>query len=311
MKKSSFALSMCGLFLLSAQVTASTEWGIDDFKNPILVNQDGQKRRLYDDLLRDKIVVINFIFTTCTDFCPLETAKLRQVQKVLGESMGRNIFFYSITVDPANDTPEVLKAYAQQYQAGPGWEFLTGDPADIALLQKKFGLVARTEGGTPTLADHNTSFLMGNERTGRWLRRTPMDAVEALTALLSQGFQSGDMLKGQVSYSSANNMVPLSAGEYIFQGQCAACHSMTGASAGSLGPDLAHVASTRDRDWVRRWIQSPNQMLADKDSLALSLYEKYNRLPMPNQKLTDDQVNSVTDFLFDPVRRPQPVPNTQ
>src|SRR5258708_14847101 len=88
----------------------------------------------YDDLIKGKVVAIDLIYTHCMDSCPLETARLAQVQKMLGDRVGRDIFFYSISIDPDNDTPEELKAYAEKYHAGPGWLFLTGKKEDVELI---------------------------------------------------------------------------------------------------------------------------------------------------------------------------------
>ena len=98
----------------------NARWGAGYFPNVTLTTQDGEQVRFYDDLVKGKIVAINLIYTTCKYACPLETARLAQVQKLLGDRMGRDVFFYSITIDPEHDTPAVLKAYAEKYQAGPG-----------------------------------------------------------------------------------------------------------------------------------------------------------------------------------------------
>jgi cytochrome oxidase Cu insertion factor (SCO1/SenC/PrrC family) len=105
-------------------IAAAQSPGSDYFPNLPVVTQDGKTVRFYDDLIKGKIVVISFIFTSCTDFCPLTTARMLQVEDKLGDVVGRDIFFYSITVDPENDTPEKLKEYAQAYSTGPGWRFV-------------------------------------------------------------------------------------------------------------------------------------------------------------------------------------------
>lgn len=115
---------------------SATPWGGDYFPNTLLTDQDGRQVRFFDDLIKDKVVVINFIFTSCSDSCPLETARLRQVQKLLGDRVGQDIFFYSISIDPLSDTPEVLKAYAQRFKVGPGWKFLTGEFEAVTDLRK-------------------------------------------------------------------------------------------------------------------------------------------------------------------------------
>src|SRR5215467_942350 len=98
----------------------NARWGANYFPNVVLVTQDGTKVRFYDDVIKGKIVVIDLIYTHCVDACPLETARLVQVQKMLGERVGKDIFFYSISIDPKHDTPKVLKEYAAKYHVGPG-----------------------------------------------------------------------------------------------------------------------------------------------------------------------------------------------
>src|SRR5882672_1594903 len=128
------------VFLPVDFASADNRWGADYFPNVPLTTQDGAAVRLYDDLLKGKSVAINVMYTSCKDECPLETARLVQLQRLLGERMGKDIFFYSITIDPKRDKPAVLKAYAQKYGVGPGWLFLTGKEEDIKLATKKLGL---------------------------------------------------------------------------------------------------------------------------------------------------------------------------
>src|SRR6476660_1882299 len=133
-------LLIVGLFAALGSVRAAADnarWGPDYFPNVTLTTQDGAPVRFYDDLLKGKIVAINLIYTTCKYACPLETARMSQVARVLGDRMGRDVFFYSITIDPEHDTPAVLKDYAEKFHAGPGWSFLTGRAEDIELISKK------------------------------------------------------------------------------------------------------------------------------------------------------------------------------
>ena len=130
------------VFLSVGFASAANRWGADYFPNVPLVTQDGTTVHLYDDLLKGKSVAINVIYTSCKDECPLETARLAQLQRLLGERMGKDIFFYSITIDPKRDKPEVLKAYAEKYGVGPGWLFLTGKEEDIRLATKKLAMVS-------------------------------------------------------------------------------------------------------------------------------------------------------------------------
>ena len=126
---------------------AANLWGANYFPNVPLITQDGTTVHLYDDLLKGKAVAINLIYTSCKDECPLETARLVQVQRLLGDRVGKDIFFYSISIDPKRDTPAVLKAYAEKFGVGPGWLFLTGNADDIKLVAKKLGLSRRERHG--------------------------------------------------------------------------------------------------------------------------------------------------------------------
>lgn len=104
-----------------------------------LLNQDGN--RFDSTTLRGKVLVLNFIFTTCTDVCPLFTANLAQLQRTLKNEHAGNVFFVSITTDPEVDSPKVLKSYAQRYGADfQNWVFLTGSEAQLKQVWKDFGV---------------------------------------------------------------------------------------------------------------------------------------------------------------------------
>src|SRR5689334_11713448 len=105
------------LFTADGSVLAAdnSRYGANYFPNTLLTTQHGTTVRFYDDVLKGKIVVIYLMYTTCEYKCPLETARLVQVQKLLGDRVGKDIFFYGLSIDPVHDTPEVLKAYAQKF----------------------------------------------------------------------------------------------------------------------------------------------------------------------------------------------------
>ena len=106
-----------------------------------LTSQDGTHISLAD--LRGKVVAIAFIYTLCGDTCPVLTPMMSLVQDRLGRDFGRRVAFVSITVDPERDTPDMLKLYAQMYGADlAGWSFLTGDPAAIKDLARRYGVFA-------------------------------------------------------------------------------------------------------------------------------------------------------------------------
>jgi protein SCO1/2 len=112
-----------------------------------LTSQDGARVTLAD--FRGKAVAVTFIFTSCTDTCPLLTHKMALVQDELGADFGTKIAFISITVDPERDTPEVLKEYAEAFEANlAGWAFLTGAPAAIRDVTRRYGVFAAKTGGS-------------------------------------------------------------------------------------------------------------------------------------------------------------------
>jgi protein SCO1/2 len=105
----------------------------------MLTKQDGKRLALKE--LRGKVLAITFIYASCTDTCPLLTAKMAGIQDRLGSDFGAKVFFVSITVDAERDTPDILKRYAEAYKANPaGWAFLTGTAAEIRDVTKRYGI---------------------------------------------------------------------------------------------------------------------------------------------------------------------------
>src|ERR1041384_6950023 len=108
-------------FVVAAKPVSANGDESSHFPNVELITQDGEKVHFYDDLIKGKIVAIDLIYTTCHYSCPLETARLVQVQKNLGDRVAQDIFFYSISIDPDHDTPDVLRGYLEPFHVGPGW----------------------------------------------------------------------------------------------------------------------------------------------------------------------------------------------
>ncbi len=129
-----------------------------------LLDQDGRKIHFYSDLVKGRVVVINFIFTTCTTICPPLGATFARVQKELGERAGRDVHFISISVDPTTDTPERLKAWGAKFHAGPAWTFVTGQRPVISDLLRALGA------STASPQDHSPTVLIGNDARGQWTR---------------------------------------------------------------------------------------------------------------------------------------------
>jgi protein SCO1/2 len=136
--------------------------------NVELVTQDSKKVRFYDDLVKDRRVVIQFMFARCKDICPIITHHLVEVQKILKDRVGSDIFFYSITLSPEEDTPRALKAYAKMHGVGPGWTFLTGKPDDIFLLRKSLGFFYNDPKEDADRNNHSGMLVVGTEPLMRW-----------------------------------------------------------------------------------------------------------------------------------------------
>jgi len=280
----------------NVSAASGPRWGANYFPNVELTTQDGQKVHFYDDLLKGKIVVIDLIYTRCVDSCPLETARLVQVQKMLGDRMGKDIFFYSISIDPKRDTPEVLKAYAEKYHVGPGWLFLTGKPDDIDLVSKKLGLYSDPD---PNNRDgHTPGLMVGNEPAGQWMRNAATDNPRFLALTIENlvaGWNGQQHEPGTgTSYADASTL-HVDKGQYLFQTRCAACHTI--GHGVRVGPDLLGVTNVRPRDWLTRFIQKPDVVLEDKDPIATALFKEYKGVQMPNLRLGPGDVDTLVTFL--------------
>jgi protein SCO1 len=136
--------------------------------NVELITQDNKKVHFYTDLVKDKRVVIQFMFARCKDICPIITHHLVEVQSLLKGRVGRDIFFYSITLSPEEDSPRDLKAFAKEHGVGRGWTFLTGKPDDILLLRKSLGFFYKNPKEDADRNNHSGMVLVGTEPLMRW-----------------------------------------------------------------------------------------------------------------------------------------------
>jgi len=276
-----------------------TPWGRDYFPNLPLTDQDGKEIKFFDEI-EGKIVVINFVYTGCPDTCPLETAQLVRVQELLGDRMGKDIFFYSITLDPEHDTPAVLKEYREKFHAK--WTFLTGIEEDVFAIQEKLGLFL--EEIKDGLENHNVNMIIGNQATGQWMKRSPFENPHILADQIGNWLDGWKRPPEIDEYKNAPKLRDISRGEQIFRTRCYSCHTVTGKEAKiALGPDLLGVTGKRHINWLASWLRAPDQMLENKDPIAISLYEQYNKLPMPNLRLKKEEVIDVIDYLREETER--------
>lgn len=278
--------------LAALAARADTPWGSNYFPNVPLLTQDGKTVHFYDDLIKGKNVAINLIYTSCQNECPLETARLVQVQKLLGDHVGKDMFFYSISIDPKQDTPAVMKDYAAKFGAGPGWLFLTGKEEDVKLIGKKLGL--SRENDFANRDGHMPILMIGREPVGQWMRNSAVDNPRFLATTITN-FMGWKNQQPAKSYAEVSQTTKPDTAAYIFQSRCSPCHSI--GKGDSVGPDLAGVTARRDHAWLIRYLRAPDQLRAANDPVALALFEKYKKVPMPNLRLSDGEIGVLLSFL--------------
>ena len=157
------------------------------FVNNKLITHDGQEVRFYDDLLKDKTVLINFMYVMCKNegFCPMMSFNLSKVQAMLGDRLGKDVFMYSITLDPENDTPEILASYASLFKAKPGgWHFITGTKENISAVRVSLGFRWANPKQDNIKQEHIGILKYGIEPLERWGTCPALSAPEAITAYL-------------------------------------------------------------------------------------------------------------------------------
>ena len=217
--------------------------------------------------------------------------------------MGDDVFFYSISIDPDHDTPEVLNAYRKKFKIDKGWTFLTGDEDEIKLLRKKMGLyIAGISEEERTLSDHNVALVIGNQALGRWVKRSPYENPYVIANQMGTWLHNWKHArKNRNKYEDAPELRQISDGEMKFRNMCTSCHVISGGIAKipnthQVGPDLFGVVKNRDYAWLTRWLKEPDKMLAEKDPIAVALKEKYG-VTMPNFSLSQNDVQSLIQYL--------------
>jgi protein SCO1/2 len=156
----------------------------DYFTNELLRTHDGRIVRFYDDLLKGKLVVINMMYTSCTGTCPANTAAMKALQQALGSRVGKDVFMYSLSLRPEADTPQALRDYARRYDAGPGWTFLTGDPARVDAIRRKLGFYDSDPAADADLSRHTGMVRIGNLRVGRWCMAPALSTTRQLVSTI-------------------------------------------------------------------------------------------------------------------------------
>jgi len=270
----------------------ASRWGRDYLPNVEVVDQDGKAFHFFDDLIKDKLVVINFIYTTCTDICPLTTARLAQVQEKLGDIIGHSVFMYSITIDPEHDTPAAMKQHAEAFRVGPGWKFLTGKPEDINAIRYKLGERSKL------LSEHRHEILLGNSATGNWSRDSAFGDLERVAfniRSLDPNWRDEKRVAQGSNASYQEVTISDNQGEALFTKACAGCHTV--GKGDRVGPDLLGVSSRRDRQWLAHFISEPDKMRAKNDPIATDLMQKFKGVRMPNLQISENDANDLITYL--------------
>jgi protein SCO1/2 len=146
-----------------------------------LVDQYGKNVRLYSELIKNKVVVMSFFFTSCDFICPSQGYALSQLQKALGKRLGKEVLLISISTDPATDTPGALKRWGARFGAKPGWTLLTGSESEMRKLIKTF--TGNNAGGRD---EHAAELIIGNDKRGHWVSVNGLWPVEELIKVIDQ-----------------------------------------------------------------------------------------------------------------------------
>jgi protein SCO1 len=150
-----------------------------------LLTHEGQTVRFYDDLIRGKVVAINMMYAECEGICPITTSNLARVQALLGARVGRDVFLYSLTLQPELDTPQRLQEYAAMHGVQPGWLFLTGARADLEQLRYRLGFFDPNPVVDGDKATHTGMVRIGNDVYDRWTSASALAAPEQIVATIN------------------------------------------------------------------------------------------------------------------------------
>jgi protein SCO1 len=280
------------LTIASAEAGGVKRWGEGYFPNSTVYDQNGTALRFYDDVIRNKIVLVSFIYAKCHDLCPLTTARLAEVRHRLGDVVGRDVFFVSISIDPENDTPAVLKAFAEPFDAGPGWLFLTGASADINQIRKKFGELSSDK------SDHMAEVVLGNDRTGEWARDSAMTDPTLLTMnvrAMDPVWRNTPQQMVPVAAKDIERPLPALPGVAMFRKMCMSCHTV--GKGDKIGPDLAHITHRRSLEWLVNVISDPDKVRRSGDKTLLDLTAKYKGTLMPNLGLSPAEAKELIGYI--------------
>lgn len=168
-----------------AELSSAPSPAAQYFPDVPLIDRHGHAHRFYSDLVKGRIVVINTFFADCGAVCPMTMQRLAKLQRQFADRMGKDVFFYSITVDPIGDTPEKLLGYAERYGASEGWQFLTGEKSNVDLVLSKLGQFVENRDS------HSSIFLIGNDPTGLWKKANGLADADEIGEVVASVVNDG------------------------------------------------------------------------------------------------------------------------
>jgi protein SCO1/2 len=145
-----------------------------------MLNRFGEKVNLLEDVIGERVVAINFVYTNCTTVCPVTSSIFSMVQTDIGAQMGAEVALITITVDPARDNPHRMRSFSKNFNPGDGWSWLTGEKASVDKALKSLGAY------TPNFEDHPAMVLIGDARHSKWYRLYGFPAPGAIEARMKE-----------------------------------------------------------------------------------------------------------------------------
>ncbi len=198
--------ALAGTPLLKSKTSNKTTHRHLTYKDPnywpnvTLTNHLGQSVKFYDDLIKDKLVIINMMYAQCSDgVCPISTYNLKKVTKALGSAMGKDVHVYSISLDAVHDTPKVLEKYASENDIGPGWQLLTGEYDDIELLRRRLGFFDHDPVVDRDRANHAGVVRIGYEPLKNWLMAPALGNYKSILQVVKHADRGNVLSKGGVA----------------------------------------------------------------------------------------------------------------
>lgn len=172
----------------SASIVRAVGMGKKNIPNVVVTSQEGQHYRFYEDLVKDKIVLFNFFYAECTGICPRQTSALLKIQKALGDRVGKDMFIYSISLKPEQDTPQKLKAYAKMHGIAPnsGWLLLNSTRADMNTLRERLGFKDSDPVLDADVNQHVGLLRFGNDKIDRWSAYPLLGKLETVVQLVKE-----------------------------------------------------------------------------------------------------------------------------